>query len=117
MIITRIYSDINGDSQFEDIDITLKNSGDIGSLSEKFPVKDIVFRETEGNYDYDFHNAPERQFVILLDGIIEIETSSGEKRNFKSGEIILAEDTTGKGHKSKSIDGNLRHSLFVTLDD
>jgi hypothetical protein len=117
MKITRLYSDENGDSRFTDLKIDLKEFGEIGRLSEKFPVEEIIFRETGGDYDFDFHNAPQRQFIILLDGIIEIETSLGEKREFKSGEILLAEDVEGKGHRSRSIDGKLRRSIFITLGD
>lgn len=117
MKITRIYSDFNGDSQFEDLEINLSSAGEIGRLSEKYSVDKIVFRENDGDYDYNYHNAPERQFIILLDGKIEIETSKGEKRFFNSGDILLAEDVSGKGHKSKSVDGKLRRSIFVTLSD
>ena len=116
MKITRLYSDESGNSCFEDLEIELRDFGDIGRLSEKYPVEDIIFRETGGDYDYDFHNAPQRQFIILLDGVIEIETSLGEKRRFHSGEILLAEDISGKGHKTRSIDGKLRRSIFVTLE-
>ncbi|MDX1700758.1 MAG: hypothetical protein R3250_09080 [Melioribacteraceae bacterium] len=117
MNITRLYSDESGDSHFENIEIELNDFGDIGKLSEKYPVKDIIFRETGGDYDYDFHNAPQKQFIILLDGVIEIETSLGETRHFRSGEILLAEDISGKGHKTKSVDGKLRRSIFVTLGE
>ncbi|MCF8242613.1 MAG: hypothetical protein K9J16_14640 [Melioribacteraceae bacterium] len=117
MKITRIYSDENSESVFSQIDIKLKDSGQIGKLSESYPVSEIIFRVTEGNYNYDFHNAPQRQFILILDGEIEIETSLGEKRRFKSGDIILVEDTKGKGHRTKSIDGKLRRSVFVTLGD
>lgn len=79
--VTRIDSDENGDSRFEDILIRMDDAGDIGSLSEAFPVKGIVFREVEPSYDYDFHNAPQKQYIILLDGGIEIETSLGEIRS------------------------------------
>ena len=115
MLITRLFSDESGDTHFSDVAVDLQDFGDIGKLSEKFQVNEILFRETGGDYDYDFHNAPERQFIILLDGIIEIETSLGAKRQFKSGEILLVEDTDGKGHKTKSIDGKLRRSIFITL--
>ena len=115
MLITRLFSDENGDTHFSDVVIDLEDNGDIGKLSERFQVNEILFRETESDYDYDFHNAPERQFIILLDGIIEIETSLGARRQFKSGEILLVEDTDGKGHKTKSIDGKLRRSIFITL--
>jgi len=86
-------------------------------LSKRFTVKDLIFRETGGDYDYDFHHAPQRQFIIMLDGEIEIETSRGEKRRFRAGDILLAEDTTGKGHRTRSIDKKLRRSLFITLGE
>jgi hypothetical protein len=117
MKITRLFSDEHNHSVFEDFEIELRNAGEIGNLSKRYLVKEMIFRETGGDYDYDFHNAPERQFVILLDGEIEIETSSGERRRFSAGEILLVEDTTGNGHKSRSIDGQLRRSLFITLEN
>lgn len=117
MIITRLCNDEKGESHFTDIEVELFDSGNIGKLSEKFPVNEIIFRETSGDYYYDFHNAPQRQFIILLEGEIQIETSLGEVRNFKAGEVLLVEDTEGKGHKTKSVDGNLRRSIFVTLGD
>jgi len=117
LIITRLYNDEKGESHFTDIEVEIFDSGNIGKLSEKFPVNEIIFRETSGDYYYDFHNAPQRQFIILLEGEIQIETSLGEVRNFKAGEVLLVEDTEGKGHKTKSVDGKLRRSIFVTLGD
>lgn len=113
--ITRVFSDAAGESHFEDIMIPMEKAGEIGSLSEALPVKGIIFREAEPSYDYDFHNAPQKQYIILLDGEIEIETSLGDKRRFGAGEILLVEDTTGKGHKTKNIHPVKRKSVFVTL--
>lgn len=114
-IITRVYSDINGESHFEDIKLPLSDAGDIGSLSEGIPAKNVIFRKVKPFYDYDFHNAPQKQFIILLDGEIEIETSLGEKRVFKGGDILLMEDTQGKGHKTKNLRDIERKSIFITL--
>ena len=36
---------------------------------------------------------------------------------FPAGSIMLAEDTTGKGHVSRNVDGRPRTCLFVPLDD
>jgi uncharacterized cupin superfamily protein len=116
MKVTRIYSDPAGESRFEEIEITLNEQGEIGKLSDKIEVKGLIFRETPADYDYDFHHAPARQFIILLDGIIEIEVSTGEKKIFKGGDILLVEDTTGKGHRTKTINKKVRKSLFITLD-
>jgi|SRR5690554_3249703 len=113
--ITRVYSDEMGDSHFEEVEIPLHDDGDIGFLSDKIPTKEVIFRKVKPSYDYDFHTAPERQYIILLDGEIEIETSLGEKRRFKGGEILLMEDTTGKGHKTRNIQNMERKSIFITL--
>lgn len=66
--ITKIYTDKNGNSQFEDEKIPLKESGEIGFLSELFPANGVIFREVLPSYDFDFHNAPQRQLIVLLTG-------------------------------------------------
>ena len=113
--ITRIFSDENGDSHFENINLSLKDAGNIGSLSEMLPATGIIFREVAPTYDWNFHTAPQKQYIILLDGSIEIETSLGDKRIFNAGEILLVEDLTGKGHKTKNLKPEKRRSLFITL--
>ena len=113
--ITKVYSDSNGDSCFEDGRVELKDAGSIGLLSEVQPATGVVFREVEPTYDYDFHTAPQKQYIILLDGEIEIETSLGEKRTFGAGDVLLMEDTTGKGHKTRNLLPIKRRSIFITL--
>ncbi|PKD44987.1 hypothetical protein [Rhodohalobacter barkolensis] len=115
--ITRLYSDENGHSRFEESKIPLKDAGDIGALSDAVSAKEVIFREVDPSYDYNFHNAPQRQYIILLDGEIEIETSLGDKRNFGAGEILLVEDITGKGHKTRNLTPIRRKSVFITLPD
>ena len=112
-IITKVYSDINGDSQFEEIRVPLNPAGTIGYLSEKHEVESLVFRKVLPAYDYDFHTAPAKQFIILLDGKIEIETSLGEKRVFTGGDVLQMEDTTGKGHKTRNLEMIERKSVFI----
>lgn len=113
--VTRVFSDNNGDSHFETQEIPLKEAGEIGLLSDALPVKNLIFREVFPSYDYDFHTAPQRQYIILLDGEIEIETSLGDKRTFGAGDILLVEDTTGKGHKTRNLLPIRRKSLFISL--
>lgn len=113
--ITRIYSDAAGDSHFEVQQIPLADAGTIGNLSHILPAKGIQFREVEPSYDYDFHTAPQKQYIILLDGEIEIETSLGEKKVFGAGEVLLVEDTTGKGHKTRNLKPIKRRSIFIPV--
>lgn len=113
--VTRVYSDEKGESRFEDILIPMNDAGEIGFLSDELPAKGIIFREVKPSYDYNFHNAPQKQYLILIDGVIEIETSFGEKRTFKAGDVLLLEDTSGKGHRTKNVVEAKRRSVFVTL--
>jgi len=117
MTITRVYASTDGESHFEEIEIPLRDAGEIGMLSEPIPVDHVIFRENAPDYDYDWHQAPRRQYVILLDGHIEIEVSDGNKRRFQGGDVLLVEDTEGKGHRTSTIDGKRRRSIFVTLKD
>jgi hypothetical protein len=47
---------------------------------------------------------------------VQVTVSDGETRYIGPGEVFLLEDTTGKGHMSKNIEGKLRHSVFITLE-
>lgn len=116
MKITRIFSTEDGSSHFEEIDIPLTDAGEIGALSAPYAATGILFRETAGDYDYTWHNAPCRQFVLMLDGAVDIEVSDGSRRIFSTGDILLVEDTTGRGHISRAVDGQPRKSVFVTLE-
>ncbi|GGG02789.1 hypothetical protein [Pontibacter amylolyticus] len=113
--ITRVYADENGDSRFEDITRPLNPEGEIGFLSEPEVAESVIFRKVPSTYDYDFHTAPARQYLVVLDVGIEIETSLGDKRTFRQGEVLLLEDTTGKGHKTRNLEQAVRSSIFITL--
>lgn len=117
MNYTRLYSDHDGNSQFEDVTVPLSDNGLVGLLSRIYQVSTLQFRENEKDYDWDFHNAPARQFIILLDGEIEIETSEGKVRRFKGGDILFVEDISGKGHRTKNITKQVRKSLFIKLSE
>lgn len=117
MTITRIYATPDGESHFEDVEVPLRDAGAIGALSDATPARDVVFRETAPDYDYDWHPAPQRQYIVLLDGEIEIEASDGETRRFQGGDVLLVEDTHGRGHRTRTTDGRRRRSVFVTLPE
>jgi hypothetical protein len=116
MKITRVYTDGEGESHFDDLVIGLRDAGPIGFLSEPFPAKEVLFRRNEAGYDYDWHPAPRRQFIVLLDGAIELQVSDGERRIFHGGEILLLEDIHGRGHRTRNLEARERHSVFVVLE-
>ena len=117
MLITRVYTGFDGKSHFEDVEIELLDKGPMGSISSLWSAKGVLFRKVSGDYDLDFHNAPRRQFVVNLTGAVEIEVGDGTKRQLGAGSILLAEDTEGQGHISRSINGEPRECLFIPLSD
>jgi hypothetical protein len=117
MKMIRIYSGDDGESHFEDLEIALTPGEFAGSYSDPVKVKALIFRETSGDYNLDYHTAPRRQFVINLRGSVELETGLGAKRLLGPGDILLAEDTTGRGHRSRAVNGEIRESLFIPLAD
>lgn len=123
IVVTRLFTGADGQTHAETIDVklaqqTLAGSGlAAGELSESVAVTGLQFRRTSPAYSLDFHPAPARQYVITLSGRGEIELVNGTKIPLTPGHILLAEDTTGKGHISRGVGSEDRLSLFIRLAD
>ncbi len=63
----------------------------------------MQFREFKGGLEFDYHVAPNAQYIIYLEGEVEVQTSSGEKRVFLPGDILLANDLSGRGHITRTL--------------
>jgi len=116
MRIHNLYVDDKGETHFRDVQVEWKHEGRGGKTSDTFPATGIIFRETPGTYDYEWHPAPRRQYIINLDGGVSIQASDGETRIIGAGEVLLVEDVGGKGHFSKAVSGKMRHSIFVPIE-
>ncbi len=116
MRIHNIYVDDAGESHWRDIEVEWAEERNFSKLSQRLPATGIIFRQTSGDYDLDWHPAPRRQYIVNLDGGVRITASDGEVREIGAGEVILVEDVRGKGHLSKSIGGKLRHSIFIPIE-
>ncbi len=115
MRITRIFADTKGESHFEEMEVMLEEGGPLGRMSSPLPVTSMILRENEAGYDFPWHVAPRKQYIVMLEGLVEITVSDGESRTFAPGEIVLVEDIYGKGHKSRSVDGKPRKSIFLSI--
>lgn len=117
MKVVRVFTGDDGASHFEDVDVALPHHGIGGDMSDLIRGSGVIFRQVEGSYDLDFHTAPRRQFVVNLVGEVDITVGDGTTRRLGSGEILLAEDTTGQGHKSQAVEGLPRQCLFIPIDE
>jgi len=115
--VTKVFTNANGDSEFGSFEVNMADNGPIGFLSKTMPTTGIILRETPSSYNFDWHPAPRRQFIVNLDAPVKITTSVGQERVFGIGEVFFVEDTTGKGHKSQAVAGQTRRSVFIPVPD
>ena len=115
MKIVRIYTGDDGESHFEDLEVPLAPSR-YGALSEMVEALGVIFRVTPVGGALDYHTAPRRQFVVTLSGAVDVECGDGSVRRFGPGDIMLADDTTGRGHITREVEGP-RRSLFIPVPD
>ena len=113
----RIYADAAGETHFEDVDVALSSSRNGSDLSALYPASGLIFRRSPADQFIDWHPAPRRQYVVTLSGEAEVEASDGEIRRIGPGTIMLAEDTSGKGHITRGVGSAERLSLFITIPD
>jgi hypothetical protein len=111
----RIYATPDGNSHFEDVTVAMgaleaNTSTPTSQASAPIPVTDLNFRRMEAGADSDWHGAPRRQFVIILQGVVEVTASDGEVRRFGPASMFLADDMDGK-HRTRPVDGD---ALIVT---
>ena len=110
-MILRLYSGDDGQSHFEEL------RPPMGPVEES-PMQaatGITFRSSEPGEFIDFHVAPRRQYVITLAGYVEIGLGDGTLKVLGPGDVMLAEDLTGKGHTTRIVGSETRLSVAVPL--
>lgn len=119
---TRLYTDADGHSRFEDVNVegetkTVQESALVATLAEPVAARELIFRNVLSEAGEEPHNAPRRQFIVQLSGTCEVETSTGDVRRFGPGSFLLVEDVDGRGHITRAVDGGPRLTALITLPD
>lgn len=101
MEFTRLFTDENGETHFEDVEIELlpvdfAPPAPPLNLSAFKEAKRFGFVNAPIGWSGDWHPTPKRQVFVYISGQIEAKVSDGEVRVFGPGSITLLEDTTGK---------------------
>ncbi len=105
MQFVRMYTGEDGKTHFEDIPEQFEMN-DITQRTDTQDTGGIEFVYQPPGHIIEMHPAPRRQYVITLQGQAEIVLGDGTSRLFGSGDVVLAEDTTGEGHLTK-VTGNV----------
>ena len=114
MKITHLYTSDDNKSYFKEIASSSSIKKELGFYLEEYPVKKMYFRDFEKGLTFDWHCAPQAQYIIYLEGEVEVQASGGEKRLFKAGDILFVTDVKGDGHITKTLSNG--RSIVVTAE-
>ena len=99
----RLWTGDDGNSHFEEGTIDLSHGERGDTKSDVVAAASLSFQETGSGGSYEWHQDPIPRFVLTLSGTLEFETVGGERFTIRPGDILLAEDNSGTGHRWKLI--------------
>jgi quercetin dioxygenase-like cupin family protein len=112
----RMWTGEDGDSLFEEGSIELAGGMRGDSVGQPVQVVELSFQETDAGGAYEWHEDPVPRFVITLSGTLEFETNSGATFTIAPGDVLLAQDNTGTGHRWKLIGEEPWRRAYVVYD-
>lgn len=72
---------------------------------------------TPSGGSFEWHTAPHRQYVVTLTGTLRFTMRGGEQFVIAPGDVLLAHDTTGGGHRWELIDDQPWTRIYVELPE
>ena len=104
----RVYTDADGESHFDTVTVhqklmTVAPPAPPFYVSGENPASKYLFYTFEPGWIGILHPAPARQFLSLLSGEVEVETTDGAVRRLRPGDLVLLEDTSGRGHITRNL--------------
>ena len=114
----RIYADEQGGSHFDSVTVEQRVAAGAPPAAPFYvsgdnPASKYRFYSFQPGWIGDWHPCPARQFLALMSGAVEMETTDGTVRRLGPGDLVLLEDTSGKGHVTRNIrDG---YSTFLVV--
>lgn len=110
MKYVRLVADKGGKTRFEDAALELDEAdyrppAPMVYVSHALQSDGMQFIRLPAGWAGDAINVPKKQFMLCLQGKLEVTAGSGDKRTFGPGDCILMEDVEGDGHKSSAVGG------------
>ena len=100
-----LHGDANGETHLAPIELPVRESyaGTVRGLTD-IPVTTLGMGQFIGRKpDVGVHNAPRRQFLVVLQGELEIVTTLGQSERLRPGDVLFADDGGSKGHISRDV--------------
>ena len=117
VMMTRLYTGPDGQTHAEEVEAKFTAGTRTNDIFKLMAITGAELHRAPAGTVQDWHNAPRRQYVITLSGQGEVEVAGGKKLRLLPGHIDLVEDTTGKGHITRTIGNEDRVTLQLPLSD
>lgn len=140
MKYVRLYTGLDGESHFEDVEMDLTagigygtgatetaqqgpdgirshGHGDPHLATGRIQTNGAIIRSYPPGFFADWHPSPWRALIVTLRGAMELTASDGETRRFGPGEWRINDDRTGKGHQARSVGDAGHDTLLIYLPD
>ena len=113
----RIWTGDDGNSLFEEGFIDLADGMRGDAVGKPVRALELSFQETRSGGSYEWHRDPVPRFVITLSGTLEFEVKSGATFTIRPGDILLAKDNSGTGHKWRLIGDEPWRRAYVVYEE
>jgi hypothetical protein len=115
-----LFTDKDGESHFKEdtVGFELVNfapPAPLVGLSGFMDASKMVFFRLPAGWFGDWHPAPKKQFFCCLHGEVVLTAGDGEKRSFRSGDVFLLDDLSGRGHTTRVIGNSEFVAAIVQL--
>jgi quercetin dioxygenase-like cupin family protein len=105
MVCYHVHADESGETHVSVLELPERESpaGTVRSLND-IPVTTAGMVEfVTRKRDPGVHAPPEREIFVVLGGMLEIETTTGQTEHLTPGDVLLLDDVGSKGHSSRDV--------------
>ena len=114
MIIPHIFTDAGGHSQFGEFDWKQTgNAARINTAETAVNFWQVIINQPGDSFDFQPTGA--NKFFTVLSGQMDVTASNGDVRHLGRGDMLLASDIAGQGHKTKFVGLDPCLMLAVTM--
>ena len=119
---TILFTDSDGRARFREQAIALDQGKPAARLSSPLPARELQLRESPPGFRSDFHCTGTPQWLVVLQGQMEIGLQDGSTRVFGPGQCFYSNDTLPPGatfdpavhgHRSRQLGDEPLVTLFV----
>ena len=120
MKYARVYADDCGESRLEDVEVEFKGTAQtppappVDVADPVVAVRHVMMRVPAG-WVGEMHRAPRRQLMVMLSGELMVQASTGTIQRFVAGDLLLLEDTEGRGHRTTNTGADAAFVIMIHL--